>query len=57
MTFEPTKLRVVAAVDNEDPSSCTVMALASAERVSLVIVKPLPIFTPPLVFAAAVGKT
>ena len=36
--FEPTKFKVVAAVDNDDPSSCTVKELS----IVIVLVEPVP---------------
>ena len=36
--FEPTKFKVVAAVDNDDPSSCTVKVLS----IVIVLVEPVP---------------
>ena len=58
VTFVPTKLRVVAAVAKEVPSSCTVIALAVAERTLVVelILRPVPTLIPPRAVADAVGN-
>ena len=59
VTPAPTKLSVSAAVDNDEPSSCTVIAAAPPETV-IVLVVPVPLATTPaptkLITEAAVDK-